>query len=462
MISRRLSAPQTVPVAIAGAGAVLAAAALTWHSPSQLTLAAVACLAVCVALTAIERARCDDWLNGATFLLVPVALGFGLRGLSLTWSDSHLTYPAWAPAPMRDHLAATALWVATAGAIALYVGYLAGGRLAQHPPLARGREFDPVRVRWAVRVLVAIGVVGFVALVQRLGGVSYFQDLAHARLDTSGLGIFKVASLGVRFALLLWLATTPNPSRRRLILACAVVLLLTTGQRSAVFATLIPVVIVYHYRVRRLPARTVGLIGLCAVVLAVSLIVYRQYTRVTATPHPATATSTRQQLSSGSDIFRSALVSLDGLVLVQQAVPADQSPNLGRSLLLVPEGYIPHTLWAAKPPWRSNVLASRYLTAAHGGVFLSGFGTLWAIGLLPGVVVGSLILGALVGWAYSRMRRFRSPAWVLAYAVIALGAARFMLAGDEVSLFFASQAIGAVVVVVFAVSRPRRRRLRPA
>ena len=80
VISRRLSAPQTVPVAIAGAGAVLAAAALTWHSPSQLTLAAVACLAVCVALTAIERARCDDWLNGATFLLVPVALGFGLRG----------------------------------------------------------------------------------------------------------------------------------------------------------------------------------------------------------------------------------------------------------------------------------------------------------------------------------------------------------------------------------------------
>ena len=95
---------------------------------------------------------------------------------------------------------------------------------------------------------------GFAALVQRLGGASYFSDLAHARLDTSGLGIFKLASLGVRFALLLWLATTPNPSRRRLILGCAVVLLLTTGQRSAVFATLIPVLIVYHNRVRRLPA----------------------------------------------------------------------------------------------------------------------------------------------------------------------------------------------------------------
>jgi hypothetical protein len=451
-----------LPVATAATAAVLAAAALTWHSPSRLTLAAVVCLAVCVGLTVVERIRSEDWLNGATFLLVPVALGFGLRGLSLAWSGSHLTYPGWAPTPLRDQLAATALWVATAGALAVYIGYVAGGRLANHPPLVRGRDFDPVRVRWAVRVLVAVGVIGFAALVQRLGGASYFRDLAHARLDTAGLGIFKLASLGVRFALLLWLATTPNPSRRRLVLGCTVVLLLTTGQRSAVFATLIPVMIVYHNRVRRLPARTVGVVALCAVVLAVSLIVYRQYTRVTATPRPAAATSTRQQLSSGSDVFRSALVSLDGLVLVQQAVPADQRPNLGRSLLLVPEGYIPRSLWASKPPWRSNVLAARYLTAAHGGVFLSGFGTLWAIGLLPGVIVGSLILGAALGWAYARMRRFRSPAWVLAYAVIALGAARFMLAGDEVSLFFASQAIGAVVLVVLVVSRPRRHRLRAA
>ena len=222
--------------------------------------------------------------------------------------------------------------------------------------------------RWAVRVLVAIGVVGFVALVQRLGGVSYFQRPRPRPPGHLGAWHLQVASLGVRFALLLWLATTPNPSRRRLILACAVVLLLTTGQRSAVFATLIPVVIVYHYRVRRLPAAHGGLVAVGAVVLAVSLIVYRQYTRVTATPHPAAATSTRQQLTSGSDIFRSALVSLDGLVLVQQAVPADQQPNLGRSLAARPRGLRPpHTCGPAKPPWRSNVLASRYLTAAHGG-----------------------------------------------------------------------------------------------
>ena len=202
--------------------------------------------------------------------------------------------------------------------------------------------------------LVAIGVIGFAALIQRLGGVSYFSDLAHARLDTSGLGIFKLASLGVRFALLLWLATTPNPSRRRLILGCAVVLLLTTGQRSAVFATLIPVMIVYHNRVRRLPPRTVALIAFGAVVLAVSLIVYRQHTRVTVTPRNPAASSTRAQLTSGSDIFRSALVSLDGLVLVQQAVPTDQQPNLGRSLALVAEGYVPRSVWAAKPAWRST------------------------------------------------------------------------------------------------------------
>ncbi len=462
MIGRRPSLPQVAPVALAAGAAVAVAGALALRPPSSLALASTALFATCIALTVVERVRSDDWLNGATFLLVPVALGFGLRGLSLIWGDSHLTYPAWAPVPLRDQLATTALWTATAGVLATYCGYTAGGRLARHRALVRPRQFDSVRVRWAVRTLVAIGVIGFAALIQRLGGVSYFSDLAHARLDTSGLGIFKLASLGVRFALLLWLATTPNPSRRRLILGCAVVLLLTTGQRSAVFATLIPVMIVYHNRVRRLPPRTVALVAFGAVVLAVSLIVYRQHTRVTVTPRNPAVASTRAQLTSGSDIFRSALVSLDGLVLVQQAVPTDQQPNLGRSLALVAEGYVPRSVWAGKPPWRSNVLASRYLNSAHGGVFLSGFGTLWAIGLLPGVIVGSLVMGAVVGWAYARMRRFRSPAWVLAYAVIALGAARFMLAGDEISLFFATQAVGAIVIVVLAVSRPRPRTLRPA
>jgi hypothetical protein len=57
------------------------------------------------------------------------------------------------------------------------------------------------------------------------------------------------------------------------------------------------------------------------------------------------------------------------------------------------------------------------------------------------------------------MRRFPSAAWVLVYAVAALGAARFMLAGDEISLFFASQALVAVVITIMLVSRPGPRTL---
>ena len=66
---------------MAAAAAVGVAGMLALRPPSGLALASTALLATCIALTVVERVRCDDWLNGATFLLVPVALGFGLRGL---------------------------------------------------------------------------------------------------------------------------------------------------------------------------------------------------------------------------------------------------------------------------------------------------------------------------------------------------------------------------------------------
>jgi hypothetical protein len=457
----RPHAPAWTPVAPALAGAAVAAWLLVRGGLPSLALASGCCIAVCALLVGWERMRSGDWMNGASFLLIPVALGFGLRGLSLLGGDSTLSYPSWVAVDVRDRLAETAVWTATLGAATTYLGYLAGVRLAGHRPLGRARDVDPRRARLVVGGLVAIGLAGFAILVQQLGGVAYFRNIAYARLDTTGLGLFKLAATGLRFALLVWIATTPKLSRRRLVVACLAVLLLTTGQRSAVFATLIPVLLVYHYRVRRLPVRAFAIAAALSIVVAVGIVQYRQYTR-TAAAGPNTVAGIRVTHHTppqpSTSVFRSALVSLDGLVLVQQAVPSDIPPNFGDKLLLVPEGWVPHALWSGKHQWQSNVLANRYLGFAHGGVFLSGFGTMWAAGLLPGVVLGSLLLGFGVGWVYGRMRRFGSAAWVLVYAVVANGAARFMLAGDEVSIFFFTQALVAVLITIRLVTVPAHAR----
>ncbi len=422
----------------------------------RLLIAVVACLGTCGLLVIHETLRTRDMLNGATFLLVPVALGFGAQGVSLLVGGGHLRFPQWISTESRDALASPALWTATAGAAALYAGYRIGLTIGERPANPPARGVSPRKARVAILVLAIVGVVSFAVLLYELGGISYFERIAYAREETAGLGTLKLLAKGAPLAGFLWMATTDRLTAKRVLLVVAALLLMTTGQRSHVFATVIPALVIYHYRVKPVSLRAAaGIIAFCAVV-TVGFVQYRQYTRAVALEQTeiggAVIVGHNAPPTGSSSVFRTALVSLDGLVLVQRVYPARESPTWGKDLVRVVQGFVPRRIWPDKPPWLHAELSNRYLNFRTSGIFLSGFGYLWAVGLLPGVIAGSLLVGVGVGWLYGRLRATRDVFWLVLYGLTALSAARFELAGDAITFFFYLQMLVPALIVFWLIS----------
>ncbi len=436
------------------AGAVL----VTSLAGRELLVASLCCIGTCALLAAYEVVRTRDFLNGAVLLLLPVLLGFGARGLSLVGDGGQLKFPRWVDLATRDALATRALWTATAGALALYVGYRIGTGLAARARPAQPLEIDARRRKQAIVVLAAVGVLSYIMLIVALGGTTYFRTIIYARQETGGLGPLKLLENGARLAAFLWMVTTPRLSGRRVLGVTAVLLFLTTGQRSEVFAVVIPALVIYHYRVRaiRLPLAAAAVVFLTAV--SILFVEYRHYTREQAvTQHNVAGTTIVRPAPprTSASPFSTALVSLDGLVLAQHAVPADRSPSWGSELSRVVYGFVPRQLWPAKPGSPADELTNQYVRPRGGGIFVSAFGTLWTMGMLPGVILGSLLGGLGVGWLWIRARVARSVGWLLIYAVSAPTIVRWGLAGDTTTLFFYLQILVPALLVVYFISARR-------
>jgi hypothetical protein len=424
--------------------------------PSNLFVATVVCLGVCVLAMGIERRLSGDWLNGTTFLFGPVILGFVVRAASLLASPSAtLEYPPWVSVATRNDLATKAMWLVTWASLLTYVGYRVGLVLGRRGAPDRIRAVSPARVRTAVAALAVIGVIGFIVLVIGLGGVSYYtKNIFTAHQQTAGLGIPVLMFTCGRLALFLWIALTPRPAGRRVFIFTLLVLMMSTGQRTDLVETMIPVVVIFQLRNRSLRYRHIAMITATTVVIALGLIVYRNavYNANQPAIPPAARASYAARPGPPNSVFTTALISLDGLVLSQQAVPQDRAPAWGSDTYKVFEEFVPRQLWPNKPQYFTVWIASHYLGHAIGGVFSSGYGTFWENGLELGVIIGSLLFGAGVGWSYARLRSIRSPQWVVIYAIIALFAARFQIVGDANTVFFFLEAIVPVAILLRLVS----------
>lgn len=456
LTDRRNGAVHPLVVLLSVAAATLAALLIVDELQGQLLVAVLACLAACALLLGYEALRTGDLLNGATFLLLPVALGFAARGISLLVADGELRYPAWISIAERDQLASAALWTATAGVVALYVGYRIGFSAGGRAPHRPRRIISPRRTRLAVLVLAIVGVTSFVVLLYKLGGLSFFERIAYAREETAGLGTLKFFEKGARLAVFIWMATAERLTARKVVLVTAGLLLMTTGQRSQVFGIVIPALIIYHHRVKRISIPAITGIALFCIVVTIGFVEYRQYTRSVALETReiggATIVDPTPPAAGSSSIFRTALVSLDGLVFVQQVYPDREPPTWGKDLRRVIQGFIPRQIWPDKPQWLGAELSNRYLNFRNSGIFISGFGYLWAVGLFPGVIAGSLLIGLALGSLYARMRATKAVSWLVVYALTAVTAARFQLAGDAVTFFFYLQALVPALIVLYLIT----------
>jgi oligosaccharide repeat unit polymerase len=258
--------------------------------------------------------------------------------------------------------------------------------------------------RWSVYAS-ALAVIAF----SFLGGASLRSFFTYA--TSSGYGTFARAStgnLGYLVALqsaaglalvLLPLRLGCSGSSRWPSLCCAVAasfVLLGEGQRARFFVPVFAAgLVLLKTSKRKLPPRRVAAVGLVVLVALAGLI---GVARGAAGSRGVTVeTVVAQPFGSGNDLF----LPLAGLA---ETVPTQLPYLRGTSYLEVAAFLVPRGLWRGKPAGAiANVTAA--FDPGSAGLAFPEFGEMYANFGLTGVVVGSLLLGAIIELLSRRFAR---------------------------------------------------------
>ena len=421
-------------VRLAVAGLALCAA-LFWLGAdgvlggSGWTLAALVGLLVLV--IAIAAAAASELLGGPRLVLAsPLAIAaatwlalFVLRPLELYFYPAETITPLLQLGYDSGDLCRTVA-IAGIGAATWALGFLLvltllRERLRELPAL------DPIGMRRrAPWVVLAVGACLAGILFMRQGGVSALINSAGSLHTDQGSGFYGQIGIwmlvGVTlyaFAALVQGGKAAAAARPVLIVGAplAVASTLALGSRGFIVAGVLGACVIY-LRLRAPRARTV----IAALGVALALGAVLEFTAVVRTNAASEDLGTAIELSAETPVayFQTAdLSAFDDFVVMQQLVPSSISWLQGESLLQIPAALAPRTLWPGKPePLDSEVTAYLYPGATAGTPITLQGELYWNFGL-PGVAIGALVLGALMGWSMLLLLR-RDILSLLLYAVL--------------------------------------------
>jgi oligosaccharide repeat unit polymerase len=143
------------------------------------------------------------------------------------------------------------------------------------------------------------------------------------------------------------------------------------------------------------------------------------------------------------------LSAFDDFVVMQQLIPSSISWLHGESLIQIPAALAPRALWPGKPQPLDNEVTAYLYPGATAGTPITLQGELyWNFGL-PGVALGALLMGALMGWSMLLLFR-REPLSLVLYAV--LYASVFALLTRAIGTMTANTVIALVGVGIAAIA----------
>lgn len=295
-------------------------------------------------------------------------------------------------------------------------GMLAGAVIARTvwPVPSFTRMFpllSPSRLNGVARWSVCVGVLAVIAF-SALGGASLRSFFVYttsggygtfARESTGYLGyLVAMQSVAGLALILLPLSLGCRGSNRRQVLllaALAALVLLGGGQRGRFFVPAFAAVLIWlKTSKRRPPPRRVAAVGVFVLVVLGGFV---GVARGAADSRQVTVGSVlAETVGSGNDLF----LPLAGLA---GAVPG-QLPYLdGASYLEVPAFLVPRALWSGKPQGAIATLTTE-IDPGNSGLAFPEFGEMYANFGLPGVMIGSLLLGALIELLSRRFTRSTS------------------------------------------------------
>jgi len=419
---------------MAARAALALCAALFWIAAenagdSALLLFAIAALVV--AVVAIAALDTLHLLPGWRWLLAsPLAIAaitwlplFVLRPIELFF------YPEEAITPMiqlgydTGDLSRT-IAIAGVGCATWAIGFLSVLRMAR-VGAGGARSLEPLRLkRRAPWIVVACGSLLAGALFMRQGGPSALIHSAGSLHVNQGSGFYGQLGIWMLEGTALYALTVllqrgeDRPRAKRVLLASAPLAILFTlaiSSRGFIAFGLLAAAVVF-LRMRAPRARTVAIAIAIAVVLAGML----EFVAIVRTNASSTdlKTAVTRTLETPVPAFQTADLSVfDDFVAIQTVVPSSISRLDGSSLLEIPAALAPRFLWPGKPEPLDNLVTEYLYPGQAAGTPITMQGELfWNLGL-PGVAVGSLLIGALMGWFTDLLFR-REALSLLLYVVL--------------------------------------------
>ncbi len=424
-----MSDARAFPAVAAVVAAVAVAACLLVDSPAGRIAVLAATLATS---TALELARSRNVLSPVVVVAGLFAWFYVAKPLHVlevgvissgTSVDAIPVLGAWRSVMAEALLAVTVAFCLVNLAFQIVV---AGRRPAPAPRPATTHELDPALFRLAAAAVVAIDVVAFGLLVRAAGGLSaYVGGLALRSDSLAGLSFLTLATVPLNLLLLVGLTARFRGVRGApgsgLLLALGGLALgsalLTGGRASLLTGLLLPVLVVVHYARRRIGAvvaASLAFAGMVAYVALGALLRDSQFSR-TAGLGPWDFVRARLGDLHESLVGGLAVVPYDSLVRVMGARAfGDLTWQQGatyRSILTWP---VPRALWAEKPAgggnaWFTETYVPRFYGDERIESSLSFVGESYANFGWAGVVLGSLLMGTLVGLLHARLRHARLP-----------------------------------------------------
>ncbi|HEV7400593.1 MAG TPA: O-antigen polymerase [Solirubrobacterales bacterium] len=332
-------------------------------------------------------------------------------------------------------------------------------------------SIEPLHLkRRAPWLAIGLGAMLAGALFMRQGGPSALIHSAGALHTNQGsgfygqLGIWMLVGTALyAFAAVLQGQSSAMVKRVLLVSApLAIALTLALGSRGFIAFGLLAAAVIY-LRMRAPNARAVAATIAVAILLAGAL----EFVAIVRTNAAATdlKTAVTRTFQTPIPAFQTADLSVfDDFVAMQAVVPSSISRLDGSSLLQIPAALAPRALWPGKPEPLDNMVTAYLYPGQVAGSPITMQGELfWNFGL-TGVAIGSLLIGALMGWSMALLFR-RDVLSLMVYAVLYVSV--FALLTRALGTMTANTFIALVGVVIATVSirtapllRGRVRRLR--
>lgn len=304
-----------------------------------------------------------------------------------------------------------ALRMAALAQCALLCGAIVARTVCPRATFVRLRPtLSPARLDRATRAAVGVGMLGLLlfAVVARANVRDFFvftTTTGYGAFSRSAagtqIGYFSALQLvaGLAFVLVALRFTSAAPGARSIAVFLGLVstlLLLGGGQRGRFLVPVLAAGLVWFKTTHRpIGPRRLAVIGALAMLLISAIV---GVARGAAGQRTLSADNViAAPFGSGSDLFSP----LAGLA---QTVPS-QIPYLdGSSYLEIFVFPVPRFLWHAKPEGAISTVVQTF-DPRDAGLAFPEFGEMYANFGLPGVVIGSLLLGLLVEWLWIRLAR---------------------------------------------------------